>query len=104
MSDKLDLTMLDDVGKDALQRLIITLADSKRVMGIRYSDWTLGAPSIETGISTSSGRSTGSGAPRVVGGASALGAVPSPSEQAPSTRASTRPTRAATGRSTGIMG
>ena len=46
--------MSDAPDRDALKRLIITLADSKRLMGIRYSDWTLGAPSIETGISTSS--------------------------------------------------
>ena len=54
MSDTLDLQSLDDAGRAALARLIITLADSKRLMGIRYSDWLLGAPSIETGISTSS--------------------------------------------------
>jgi ring-1,2-phenylacetyl-CoA epoxidase subunit PaaC len=39
--------------KDALRRLIFTLADSKRVLGIRYSDWLLGAPSIEMGIAAS---------------------------------------------------
>ena len=39
---------------DALARLILTLADSKRVMGLRYSDWLLGAPSLETGIACSS--------------------------------------------------
>ncbi len=38
----------------ALEALILGLADSKRLMGIRYSDWTLGAPSIETGIAASS--------------------------------------------------
>ena len=54
MSDALDIQSLDDAGRAALARLIITLADSKRLMGIRYSDWLLGAPSIETGISTSS--------------------------------------------------
>jgi ring-1,2-phenylacetyl-CoA epoxidase subunit PaaC len=40
--------------RSALKRLILTLADSKRLMGIRYSDWLLGAPSIETGIAASS--------------------------------------------------
>ena len=40
--------------RDALHRLIIALADGKRLMGIRYSDWVLGAPSIETGIAASS--------------------------------------------------
>jgi 1,2-phenylacetyl-CoA epoxidase catalytic subunit len=54
MSDVLDLKTLDDSGRAALERLILTLADSKRLMGIRYSDWLLGAPSIETGISASS--------------------------------------------------
>lgn len=54
MSDVLDLETLDDAGRDALRRLIVTLADSKRILGIRYSDWVLGAPSLETGISTSS--------------------------------------------------
>jgi len=53
MSADLDLTALDDEGRAALERLIVTLADSKRMMGIRYSDWMLGAPSLETGISTS---------------------------------------------------
>jgi 1,2-phenylacetyl-CoA epoxidase catalytic subunit len=45
---------LDDATRSALERLILTLADSKRLMGIRYSDWLLGAPSIETGIAASS--------------------------------------------------
>ncbi len=39
---------------EALRRLVIGLADAKRLMGIRYSDWLLGAPSIETGIAASS--------------------------------------------------
>ncbi len=39
---------------DALRRHVLTLADTKRILGIRYSDWLLGAPSIETGIATSS--------------------------------------------------
>jgi len=53
-SDVLDVGRLDDGGRAALRRLILTLADSKRLMGIRYSDWLLGSPSIETGIATSS--------------------------------------------------
>ena len=44
---------LDGVDAEALSSLVLTLADSKRLMGIRYSDWLLGAPSIETGIATS---------------------------------------------------
>jgi ring-1,2-phenylacetyl-CoA epoxidase subunit PaaC len=38
----------------AFQRLLLSLADSKRILGIRYSDWLLGAPSIEAGIAASS--------------------------------------------------
>jgi ring-1,2-phenylacetyl-CoA epoxidase subunit PaaC len=38
----------------ALRRLILGLADTKRVLGIRYSEWLLGAPSIEAGIAASS--------------------------------------------------
>lgn len=37
-----------------LARHILSLADTKRILGIRYSDWLLGAPSIETGIAASS--------------------------------------------------
>ena len=40
--------------REALQRLIVSLADTKRLLGIRYSDWLLGAPSIESGIATAS--------------------------------------------------
>jgi ring-1,2-phenylacetyl-CoA epoxidase subunit PaaC len=40
--------------RTALIRHIVTLADTKRILGIRYSDWLLGAPSIETGIAASS--------------------------------------------------
>ncbi len=40
--------------EDALPRHILTLADTKRILGIRYSDWILGSPSIETGIASSS--------------------------------------------------
>lgn len=45
---------LDTPVREALRRHVLTLADSKRLMGIRYSDWVLGAPSIETDIATSS--------------------------------------------------
>lgn len=38
----------------AFQRLLLGLADTKRILGIRYSDWLLGAPSIEAGIAASS--------------------------------------------------
>jgi phenylacetate-CoA oxygenase PaaI subunit len=39
--------------RSALLRHVLTLADSKRILGIRYSDWLLGAPSIEAGIAAS---------------------------------------------------
>lgn len=38
----------------ALRRTLLSLADSKRLLGIRYSDWLLGAPSLEMGIAASS--------------------------------------------------
>jgi hypothetical protein len=38
----------------AFRRLLLGMADSKRILGIRYSDWLLGAPSIEAGIAASS--------------------------------------------------
>ena len=40
--------------RSALERLILSLADTKRMLGIRYSDWLLGAPSIESGIAAAS--------------------------------------------------
>ena len=54
MADTLDVSSMDAAGREALERLVLTVADSKRLMGIRYSDWLLGAPSIETGIAASS--------------------------------------------------
>lgn len=46
----------DGAGRDPapLARHILSLADTKRILGIRYSDWLLGSPSIETGIAASS--------------------------------------------------
>jgi ring-1,2-phenylacetyl-CoA epoxidase subunit PaaC len=38
----------------ALRDLLLALADNKRLLGIRYSDWMLGSPSLETGIAASS--------------------------------------------------
>lgn len=38
----------------ALRDLILTLADCKRVLGLRYSDKMLGAPTLEAGIAASS--------------------------------------------------
>lgn len=45
---------LPEEARDALRDLILALADSKRLLGIRYSDWMLGAPTIEAGIAASS--------------------------------------------------
>ncbi len=54
MSEYLKVAELSADQRAALKRLILSLADSKRLMGIRYSDWILGAPTVETGIATSS--------------------------------------------------
>jgi ring-1,2-phenylacetyl-CoA epoxidase subunit PaaC len=45
---------LSDDARSALRSLILTLADSKRVLGLRYSDRMLGAPTLEAGIAASS--------------------------------------------------
>jgi len=45
---------LPPAARPALRELILTLADNKRLLGIRYSDWMLGAPTLETGIAASS--------------------------------------------------
>jgi 1,2-phenylacetyl-CoA epoxidase catalytic subunit len=44
---------LPDGVADHLASLILSLADTKRLLGIRYSDWILGAPSVEAGIACS---------------------------------------------------
>ena len=38
----------------SLRDLILVLADSKRLLGMRYADWTLGAPELEAGIACAS--------------------------------------------------
>ncbi|HEX6589123.1 MAG TPA: Phenylacetic acid catabolic protein [Longimicrobiales bacterium] len=38
----------------AVRDLILVLADSKRLLGMRYADWTLGAPELEAGIACAS--------------------------------------------------
>jgi ring-1,2-phenylacetyl-CoA epoxidase subunit PaaC len=48
-----DLSGLGSDERAALRRHLLSLADTKRILGIRYSDWLLGAPSIETGIACS---------------------------------------------------
>jgi ring-1,2-phenylacetyl-CoA epoxidase subunit PaaC len=46
--------LLSDDARAALRDLILALADSKRVLGLRYSDRMLGAPTLEAGIAASS--------------------------------------------------
>jgi len=38
----------------AVHGLILCLADSKRLLGMRYAEWILGAPELETGIACAS--------------------------------------------------
>lgn len=40
--------------RDAVRDMILLLADSKRVLGMRYGNWMLGAPEIEAGIACAS--------------------------------------------------
>lgn len=47
------MSLPDGVPSADLRRRILALADTKRLLGIRYSDWLLGAPSIEDGIACS---------------------------------------------------
>lgn len=53
MSAPLQPADLDDTLRADVRRLILALADTKRILGIRYSDWLLGAPSLEAGIAAS---------------------------------------------------
>jgi phenylacetate-CoA oxygenase PaaI subunit len=39
--------------KEPLGNLLLALADNKRLLGMRYADWILGAPSLEAGIACS---------------------------------------------------
>lgn len=47
-------TALPDIERAAVRDLILILADSKRLLGMRYADWTLGAPELEAGIACAS--------------------------------------------------
>lgn len=40
--------------RDAVRDLILVLADSKRLLGMRYGNWMLGAPELEAGIACAS--------------------------------------------------
>ncbi len=39
--------------REQLGNLLLALADNKRLLGMRYADWMLGAPSLEAGIACS---------------------------------------------------
>lgn len=45
---------LDDAARSATHDLILALADSKRLLGMRYAEWILGAPELEAGIACAS--------------------------------------------------
>lgn len=45
---------LDDAARTAVHDLILVLADSKRLLGMRYAEWILGAPELEAGIACAS--------------------------------------------------
>jgi ring-1,2-phenylacetyl-CoA epoxidase subunit PaaC len=45
---------LSPEARRALRDLLLALADSKRILGLRYSDRMLGAPTLEAGIAASS--------------------------------------------------
>lgn len=40
--------------RDSIRDLILVLADSKRLLGMRYAEWILGAPELEAGIACAS--------------------------------------------------
>lgn len=45
---------LDEGVRHAVRDLILVLADSKRLLGMRYGQWILGAPELEAGIACAS--------------------------------------------------
>lgn len=45
---------LPDTVRDSVRDLILVLADSKRLLGMRYANWILGAPELEAGIACAS--------------------------------------------------
>jgi phenylacetate-CoA oxygenase PaaI subunit len=44
---------LSDPQREALAGVLLSLADNKRILGMRYGDWILGAPTLESGIACS---------------------------------------------------
>ena len=44
---------LSDPVREALAATLLSLADNKRILGMRYGEWILGAPTLESGIACS---------------------------------------------------
>ena len=47
-------TDLEAPAREGLADLLLVLADSKRLLGMRYAEWILGAPELEAGIACAS--------------------------------------------------
>ncbi len=45
---------LDPAMRQQVRDLILVLADTKRLLGMRYADWLLGAPELEAGVALAS--------------------------------------------------
>ncbi len=50
MATTVEAAGLTAAAKEAVRDLILVLADSKRLLGMRYGQWILGAPELEAGI------------------------------------------------------
>ncbi len=48
------VTDLSPAARAGVRDLVLALADSKRLLGMRYANWMLGAPELETGIACAS--------------------------------------------------
>lgn len=48
------MSELSGATREAVRDLVLVLADSKRLLGMRYADWILGAPELEAGIACAS--------------------------------------------------
>lgn len=54
MSTAESLARPEEAGLAAVRDLVLVLADSKRLLGLRYAEWILGAPELEAGIACAS--------------------------------------------------
>lgn len=54
LNEAASATDLPDGVRSAVRDLILVLADSKRLLGMRYGNWILGAPELEAGIACAS--------------------------------------------------